>query len=166
MAAVGQDKAGHAVRGEVVDEVLHPGVALVRQYGQCRHQVTLCQWLFTITFFIVHTVVFGIKNFYVSDKKQQLKARRTLCEGTTSGCATIGIIAGGQPLLPIEGAVMLVSLDQIQLAIPVGGEEAARQFYGQVLGVGVRRFYANDPFGNRIEFIQDGDGFSQLLSIS
>jgi catechol 2,3-dioxygenase-like lactoylglutathione lyase family enzyme len=26
---------------------------------------------------------------------------------------------------------------------------------------GVRRFYAADPFGNRIEFIQDGDGFSQ-----
>ena len=26
---------------------------------------------------------------------------------------------------------------------------------------GVRRFYAADPFGNRIEFIQSGDGFSQ-----
>jgi catechol 2,3-dioxygenase-like lactoylglutathione lyase family enzyme len=25
----------------------------------------------------------------------------------------------------------------------------------------VRRFYAYDPFGNRIEFIQNGDGFSQ-----
>ena len=25
----------------------------------------------------------------------------------------------------------------------------------------VRRFYAADPFGNRLEFIQDGDGFSQ-----
>lgn len=25
----------------------------------------------------------------------------------------------------------------------------------------VRRFYAADPFGNRIEFIQSGDGFSQ-----
>ncbi|MBX3051928.1 MAG: hypothetical protein KF753_10665 [Caldilineaceae bacterium] len=25
----------------------------------------------------------------------------------------------------------------------------------------VRRFYADDPFGNRIEFIRDGDGFSQ-----
>ncbi|MFN7138497.1 MAG: glyoxalase [Limisphaerales bacterium] len=24
-----------------------------------------------------------------------------------------------------------------------------------------RRFYAPDPFGNRIEFIQNGDGFSQ-----
>ncbi|HMQ51252.1 MAG TPA: VOC family protein [Anaerolineae bacterium] len=26
---------------------------------------------------------------------------------------------------------------------------------------GLRRFYAGDPFGNRLEFIQDGDGFSQ-----
>ena len=26
---------------------------------------------------------------------------------------------------------------------------------------GVRRCYASDPFGNRLEFIQDGDGFSQ-----
>jgi catechol 2,3-dioxygenase-like lactoylglutathione lyase family enzyme len=25
----------------------------------------------------------------------------------------------------------------------------------------VRRFYVADPFGNRIEFIQDGDGFSR-----
>lgn len=25
----------------------------------------------------------------------------------------------------------------------------------------VHRFYAADPFGNRIEFIQDGDGFAQ-----
>jgi inorganic pyrophosphatase len=25
----------------------------------------------------------------------------------------------------------------------------------------VRRFYTQDPFGNRIEFVQDGDGFSQ-----
>jgi catechol 2,3-dioxygenase-like lactoylglutathione lyase family enzyme len=29
---------------------------------------------------------------------------------------------------------------------------------------GVRRCYAADPFGNRIEFIQDGDGFSQGLT--
>jgi hypothetical protein len=24
-----------------------------------------------------------------------------------------------------------------------------------------RRFYAADPFGNRLEFMQDGDGFGQ-----
>jgi catechol 2,3-dioxygenase-like lactoylglutathione lyase family enzyme len=26
----------------------------------------------------------------------------------------------------------------------------------------VRRFYAHDPFGNRLEFIQDGDGFETV----
>lgn len=124
---------------------------------------------------------------------------------------------------------MLVGLDHIQIAMPVGGEELARRFYGEILGLAevvkppplavrggcwfvgpgiqihmgaeasfvparkahpaflvadlaacqraltaagvavrpdsevpnVRRFYADDPFGNRIEFIQQGDGFSQ-----
>ena len=121
----------------------------------------------------------------------------------------------------------LVSLDHIQLAMPPGGEEQARQFYQELLGLreiakpeplvarggcwfqgtdialhlgvepgfkpskkahpcfrvvdleacrhaleaagvpttsdnsvpGARRFYATDPFGNRLEFLQDGDSF-------
>jgi catechol 2,3-dioxygenase-like lactoylglutathione lyase family enzyme len=125
--------------------------------------------------------------------------------------------------------MQIVGLDHIQLAMPSGAEEAARCFYGELLGLaeiakpaeladrggcwfsghgvqihlgvehefaparkahpaflvahldacrahleragitptpdetvpGVRRFYAADPFGNRIEFIQDGDGFGQ-----
>ncbi len=28
----------------------------------------------------------------------------------------------------------------------------------------VRRFYAADPFGNRLEFIQEGEGFTQRVS--
>ena len=123
----------------------------------------------------------------------------------------------------------ITGLDHVQLAMPPGGEDAARQFYGGLLGMteiakpaqlaarggcwfeapgvqlhmgverdfiparkahpallvadlgalrrrleaagvattpddavpGARRCYAADPFGNRIEFIQDGDGFSQ-----
>ena len=125
--------------------------------------------------------------------------------------------------------MQVVGLDHVQLAMPAGGEAAARAFYGDILGMrevqkpaqlsgrggcwfeapgaqlhlgveaefaparkahpallvtdlealraalaaahvpitpddtlpDVRRFYAADPFGNRIEFIQDGDGFSQ-----
>jgi catechol 2,3-dioxygenase-like lactoylglutathione lyase family enzyme len=121
--------------------------------------------------------------------------------------------------------MQIVALDHIQLAMPAGGEAAARSFYGQLLGFAelpkpaelaargggwfqapgiaihlgvetpfsparkahpafvvadlaaarqalaeagvpitpddtlphVRRFYAADPFGNRIEFIQQGD---------
>ncbi|MGB0387696.1 MAG: VOC family protein [Ardenticatenaceae bacterium] len=123
----------------------------------------------------------------------------------------------------------LVGIDHVQLAMPAGAEEQARDFYGALLGLKevdkpeplasrggcwfeapgiivhlgvqdgfvaarkahpaflasnldelrnalkdaavevvvdralehVHRFYAMDPFGNRIEFIQDGDGFSQ-----
>jgi catechol 2,3-dioxygenase-like lactoylglutathione lyase family enzyme len=122
----------------------------------------------------------------------------------------------------------VIGLDHVQLAMPPGGEEAARRFYGGVLGltevpkpaplaarggcwfegpgtvvhlgvdedfrparkahpaflvadledlqarlaaVGapviedtalptVRRCYTEDPFGNRIELIQHGDGFA------
>jgi catechol 2,3-dioxygenase-like lactoylglutathione lyase family enzyme len=121
----------------------------------------------------------------------------------------------------------ITRLDHVQLAMPPGGEELARAFYGRILnlrelekpeplqakggcwfaaagvelhlgvqadfvpatkahpglrvadlaaakthllaagilvvadesGVGVRRFYVNDPFGNRLEFMQEGDTF-------
>jgi catechol 2,3-dioxygenase-like lactoylglutathione lyase family enzyme len=125
---------------------------------------------------------------------------------------------------PGRGA-RIVGLDHVQIAIPVGGEEAARRFYGDLLGltevakpeplaarggcwfagegvslhlgtdaefrparkahvgllvgdlaglrrvlegaglttrddeapIGVRRFYADDPFGNRLELIDARD---------
>jgi catechol 2,3-dioxygenase-like lactoylglutathione lyase family enzyme len=125
--------------------------------------------------------------------------------------------------------VQITGIDHVLLAMPPGAEEAARQFYGALLGLtevskpaplatrggcwfqgpgamlhlgveaafspahkahpalrvddlsalrtllaaagvlitpddtlpDVRRFYATDPFGNRIEFIQEGDGFAQ-----
>jgi catechol 2,3-dioxygenase-like lactoylglutathione lyase family enzyme len=124
---------------------------------------------------------------------------------------------------------MILGLDHVQLAMPVGGEDKARGFYGALLGLRevpkppglasrggcwfkgadtyvhlgaqeefaparkahpaflvadlealrqrferagivtipddavpyVRRFYTVDPFGNRLEFIQYGNGFSQ-----
>ena len=123
----------------------------------------------------------------------------------------------------------LVGIDHVQMAMPVGGEARARDYYGRLLGMrevpkpaaladrggcwfeapgvivhlgvqqdfmpankahpaflvsdlvglrqrleeadmtvkpdqavkGVDRFYSRDPFGNRLEFIQDGQGFSQ-----
>jgi len=140
--------------------------------------------------------------------------------------------AGEPPAQMLPGARHhgpIVGLDHVQLAMPPGGEEQARAFYGGLLGMaeipkpeplaarggcwfeahgvqlhlgveepfvparkahpalrvadlerlraalqsagvaltpdeavpGVRRFYVTDPFGNRIECIQDGDGFSQ-----
>lgn len=123
----------------------------------------------------------------------------------------------------------ILGLDHVQLAMPAGGEAAARPFYENLLGLKempkpeplqgrggcwfagngvqihlgvtpdfaparkahpafvvsdlealrhkllaadvevvadtavphVHRFYAHDPFGNRLEFIQNGDGFNQ-----
>ena len=47
-------------------------------------------------------------------------------------------------------------------------DELARRFAGAGVAVAWddalparRRFYVSDPFGNRIEFIKDGDGFGQ-----
>jgi hypothetical protein len=70
--------------------------------------------------------------------------------------------------------VRIVAIDHVQLAMPAGGEEAARRFYGDVLGLeeipkpaalatrggawfrsgGVDRVQVADPFGNRIELIE------------
>jgi catechol 2,3-dioxygenase-like lactoylglutathione lyase family enzyme len=129
---------------------------------------------------------------------------------------------------------MITGFDHLQLAMPPGGEAAARAFYGALLGLaeiprpaplaprggcwfagpglqlhlgveepfvparkahpaflvrdlaalesrlaqagvaiardqsvpGVRRSYASDPFGNRLEFIQDGDGFRQTPGVA
>ncbi|MBV7340125.1 VOC family protein [Chloroflexi bacterium TSY] len=126
--------------------------------------------------------------------------------------------------------MQLVGIDHVQLAMPEGAEDKARQFYGRLLGLkevdkpeplasrggcwfetpgvivhlgveegfvaarkahpaflvsnldelwkalknsgaevvadtslsDVRRFHTEDPFGNRIEFIQNGNGFSQI----
>ena len=124
---------------------------------------------------------------------------------------------------------MIIEMDHIQIVMPAGKEDEAREFYGRILGMeeiqkpielqssggcwfqaglsqihlgimpdfapatkahpaflvddleelqerlvaanvaitpdsrvtDVRRFYTNDPFGNRIEFIQSGDGFNE-----
>ena len=127
-----------------------------------------------------------------------------------------------------NAGVGIVALDHIQMAMPAGAEDVARDFYGALLGLtevpkpaplqprggcwfvsqgvtlhlgveadfrparkahpafrvadlersrahfeaagvatipddtvpSVRRFYVADPFGNRIEFLQDGDTFA------
>lgn len=129
--------------------------------------------------------------------------------------------------LKFGSPMQITRLDHVQLAMPPGGEEKAREFYGRLLnlseikkpeplkanggcwfagdglelhlgvqddflpaskahpglrvadleaarqhflaagiaiiedrsGVALRRFYVNDPFGNRLEFMQEGDSF-------
>lgn len=58
-------------------------------------------------------------------------------------------------------------IHHVQLAMPAGGEDEARGFYADVLGlrelptdvvdddaIDTRRFYTADPFGNRIELVE------------
>lgn len=79
---------------------------------------------------------------------------------------------------------MITGLDHIQLAMPPNREEPARMFFRDLLGMveetkpeplaraghpvqwddtlpDRQRFPGMDPFGNRIEFLRDGDGFGQ-----
>ena len=46
----------------------------------------------------------------------------------------------------------MVALDHVQLAMPPGEEMAAEAFYAGILGF---RKYVDDPFGNRLEIIDD-----------
>lgn len=85
----------------------------------------------------------------------------------------------------------IVGVDHVQLAMPAGGEDLARRFYGDVLGLedvpkptalivrcveaghpveqaiplpGVDRVYVADPFGNRIELMERRDGGGAVSS--
>ncbi len=48
----------------------------------------------------------------------------------------------------------IVGLDHVQLAMPAGGAVTPDTTLPNV-----RRFFVADPFGNRIEILQDGDGY-------
>lgn len=64
----------------------------------------------------------------------------------------------------------MLSLHHVQLAVPSGREDDARAFFVGVLGMtelakppgrgrqlsGHRRFYLDDCFGNRLEFLEPG----------
>ena len=52
-------------------------------------------------------------------------------------------------------------IEHVQLAMPAGGEDLARNFYAGILGLkedepleGYHRIYVDDPFGNRIELLE------------
>ncbi|MFI1397409.1 hypothetical protein [Streptomyces sp. NPDC020681] len=75
---------------------------------------------------------------------------------------------------------MLLAVHHVQLAAPPGSEDALRAYYTDVLGMteipkppalaargakvtwdgelpGHRRFYSQDPVGNRLEFLEPAD---------
>jgi catechol 2,3-dioxygenase-like lactoylglutathione lyase family enzyme len=48
----------------------------------------------------------------------------------------------------------ITAIEHVQLAMPAGREDEARDFYGRILGIPEVRVYVSDPFGNRIELIE------------
>ena len=69
----------------------------------------------------------------------------------------LGVQDGFLPARKAHPAFLVVNLEQLR----AGLEEAGIKTVLDETVPGVRRIYATDPFGNRLEFIQNGDGFSQ-----
>ena len=69
----------------------------------------------------------------------------------------LGVQDGFVAALKAHPAFLASNLEELRNAMKDAGVEVVAD---SALG-DVHRFYAMDPFGNRIEFIQDGDGFSQ-----
>lgn len=63
------------------------------------------------------------------------------------------------PAVKAHPALLVSDLEQLRehlsaAGVPITPDESVAH---------VRRFYATDPFGNRIEFIQQGDGFHEVV---
>src|SRR5690606_33258286 len=74
----------------------------------------------------------------------------------------LGVQEEFAPALKAHAAFTVADLDELRQSL----ERAGHRVIPDDAAPGVRRFYASDPFGNRLEFIQDGDGFAQRASQS
>jgi catechol 2,3-dioxygenase-like lactoylglutathione lyase family enzyme len=69
----------------------------------------------------------------------------------------LGCEAEFAPARKAHPAFLVADLDAAQRALNAAGIVTTPDH----TVTGVQRFYAADPFGNRLEFIQDGEGFNQ-----
>lgn len=68
----------------------------------------------------------------------------------------LGVEADFRPARKAHPAFLTPDLEALRLRLAAAGVTVTPDDAVP----GVRRFYAHDPFGNRIEFIQKGDGFA------
>jgi catechol 2,3-dioxygenase-like lactoylglutathione lyase family enzyme len=99
----------------------------------------------------------GLLGLTEVDKPAPLAARGGCWFAGRNTVLHLGVEEPFAPAHKAHPAFLVSDLDACREALlaagaPVVPEENA---------VAVRRFYTADPFGNRIELIQDGDGFSQ-----
>lgn len=69
----------------------------------------------------------------------------------------LGVEEPFAPARKAHPALLVAGLDALEARLRAAGV-AVR---GDDAGLGRRRIYADDPFGNRIELIAEGDGFTQ-----
>jgi catechol 2,3-dioxygenase-like lactoylglutathione lyase family enzyme len=69
----------------------------------------------------------------------------------------LGVEAGFQPQKKAHPAFLAVDLDALAAALMMAGYPVR---WDEVLPER-QRFYTDDPFGNRIEIMRSGDGFTQ-----
>lgn len=70
----------------------------------------------------------------------------------------LGVTQDFVPARKAHPAFTVTHLDELRERLASAGYEVIED----TAVPGVHRFYTSDPFGNRLEFIQDGQGFSQL----
>lgn len=69
----------------------------------------------------------------------------------------LGVEEDFRPARKAHPALLVADLERLRATLAAAGVQTTPD----TTVPGVRRFYAPDPFGNRLEFIQDGDGFNQ-----
>ena len=85
-------------------------------------------------------------------------AARGGCWFESRGAAVhLGVEEGFSPARKAHPAFRVADLEECRRTLEAAGSPVVPDDSLP----GVRRFYTADPFGNRIELIQDGDGFSE-----
>ena len=99
----------------------------------------------------------GVLGMTEEDKPASLRARGG-CWFRLGRCVLhVGVDPGFRPQRKAHPAFVASDLRALARRLESGGFEVA---WDQEIA-GVERFYTADPFGNRIEFIKEGQGLSQ-----
>lgn len=95
---------------------------------------------------------------FKQEPKPEPLAGRGGCWFTSGGCKLhVGTEEGFEAQKKAHPAFLCSEIDRLVARLEAGGHVVrwAKEFETR------QRFYTEDPFGNRLEFMRDGDGFSQ-----
>ncbi|MCA9955306.1 MAG: glyoxalase [Ardenticatenaceae bacterium] len=89
------------------------------------------------------------------EKPEPLKAKGGCWFAGEGAELHLGVQADFVPATKAHPGLRVVDLAAAQAELSAAGVA----IIADESGVAVRRFYVNDPFGNRLEFMQEGDSF-------